>query len=68
MSKILLINGSPNEHGCVDAALGEIAAALDKIRKPRQSLGFASLFADRYRVVSHLLNCISHIHSLPSAY
>lgn len=30
MSKILLINGSPNEHGCVDAALGEIAAALDK--------------------------------------
>ncbi len=28
MSKILLINGSPNEHGCVDAALAEIANTL----------------------------------------
>ncbi len=28
MSKVLLINGSPNEHGCTDAALQEIAAAL----------------------------------------
>ncbi len=30
MSKILLINGSPNEHGCVDAALVEIADTLKK--------------------------------------
>lgn len=28
MSKILLINGSPNEYGCVDAALAEIANTL----------------------------------------
>ena len=28
MSKILLINGSPNEHGCTDAALQEIAGEL----------------------------------------
>ena len=31
MSKILLINGSPNEHGCTDAALHEIAEALHKL-------------------------------------
>lgn len=30
MGKILLINGSPNEHGCTDAALREIAATLSK--------------------------------------
>ncbi|RJW38452.1 flavodoxin family protein [Lachnospiraceae bacterium TF09-5] len=30
MSKILLINGSPNEHGCTDAALQEIAYTLKK--------------------------------------
>lgn len=28
MSKILLINGSPNEHGCTDTALQEVAATL----------------------------------------
>ena len=28
MKKALLINGSPNEHGCVDAALQELAASL----------------------------------------
>ena len=26
--KVLLINGSPNAHGCTDRALGEVAAAL----------------------------------------
>ena len=30
MSKILLINGSPNEHGCTDAALQEIAGTLNQ--------------------------------------
>ena len=30
MSKILLINGSPNEHGCTDAALQEVAETLKK--------------------------------------
>ena len=30
MSKILLINGSPNNHGCTDAALQEIASELHK--------------------------------------
>lgn len=30
MSKILLINGSPNEHGCTDAALQEVADTLNK--------------------------------------
>ena len=28
MSKVLLINGSPHEHGCTDAALTELADAL----------------------------------------
>ena len=28
MKKALLINGSPNEHGCTDAALQELAASL----------------------------------------
>jgi len=28
--KVLLINGSPHEHGCTDAALGEVAAALQQ--------------------------------------
>lgn len=28
MGKVLLINGSPNEHGCTDAALQEIAGEL----------------------------------------
>lgn len=28
--KILLINGSPNEHGCTDAALQEVADTLNK--------------------------------------
>ena len=28
MSKVLLINGSPHEHGCTDAALTELAHAL----------------------------------------
>lgn len=28
--KILLINGSPNEHGCTDAALQEVASTLNK--------------------------------------
>lgn len=28
MKKVLLINGSPNEHGCTDAALQELAASL----------------------------------------
>lgn len=27
--KVLLINGSPNEHGCTDRALGEIARTLE---------------------------------------
>lgn len=26
--KVILVNGSPNEHGCTDAALQEVAAAL----------------------------------------
>lgn len=30
MSKILLINGSPNEHGCTFTALAEIADTLSK--------------------------------------
>lgn len=30
MSKVLLINGSPNEHGCTDAALQEITGELKK--------------------------------------
>lgn len=30
MSRILLINGSPNEHGCTDAALQEIAKTLSE--------------------------------------
>lgn len=30
MSKILLINGSPNENGCTDAALQEIAKTLNE--------------------------------------
>lgn len=30
LSKILLINGSPNEHGCTDAALQEIAKTLNE--------------------------------------
>ena len=28
--KVLLINGSPNEHGCTDVALKEVAASLNK--------------------------------------
>ena len=30
MKKVLLINGSPNEHGCTDIALQEVAASLNK--------------------------------------
>ena len=30
MKKVLLINGSPNEHGCTDVALKEVAASLNK--------------------------------------
>ncbi len=30
MSRILLINGSPNEHGCTYTALSEIADTLSK--------------------------------------
>ena len=30
MSKILMINGSPNEHGCTDTALQKIAGELQK--------------------------------------
>ena len=30
MSKVLLINGSPNERGCTYTALCEVAASLDK--------------------------------------
>ena len=30
MKKVLLINGSPNEHGCTDAALREVADTLEK--------------------------------------
>lgn len=30
MSRILLINGSPNAHGCTDAALQEVAGTLKK--------------------------------------
>ena len=30
MGKILLVNGSPNEHGCTATALGEIADTLQK--------------------------------------
>lgn len=30
MSKVLLINGSPNKHGCTDAALQEVADTLNK--------------------------------------
>ena len=28
--KVLLINGSPNEHGCIDTALNELAETLRK--------------------------------------
>ena len=28
--KVLLVNGSPNEHGCTYTALGEVAATLEK--------------------------------------
>ena len=31
MNKVLLINGSPNEHGCTDVALREAAASLNKM-------------------------------------
>lgn len=30
MKKVLLINGSPNEHGCTDVALKEVATSLNK--------------------------------------
>lgn len=30
MSKVLLINGSPNEHGCTYTALAEMAATFEK--------------------------------------
>ena len=30
MTKVLLINGSPNEHGCTYTALSEIAKTLEK--------------------------------------
>ena len=30
IKKVLLINGSPNEHGCTDVALREAAASLNK--------------------------------------
>ena len=30
MSKVLLINGSPNEHGCTYTTLCEVAASLEK--------------------------------------
>ena len=30
MKKVLLINGSPNEHGCTDVALQEVSAPLNK--------------------------------------
>ena len=30
IKKVLLINGSPNEHGCTDVALLEAAASLNK--------------------------------------
>ena len=30
MAKVLLVNGSPNEHGCTATALGEIADTLQK--------------------------------------
>lgn len=30
MSKILLINGSPNEHGCTFTTLSEVADTLNK--------------------------------------
>ena len=30
MKKVLLINGSPNEHGCTDVALQEVADTLEK--------------------------------------
>lgn len=30
MSKVLLINGSPKEHGCTYTALNEIAVTLSK--------------------------------------
>lgn len=30
MAKVLLINGSPNEHGCTDTALSEVAAVLNR--------------------------------------
>ena len=30
MSKVLLINGSPNERGCTYTALCEVAASLEK--------------------------------------
>ena len=30
MSKVLLINGSPNEHGCTYTALSEMASTFEK--------------------------------------
>ena len=27
--KVMLVNGSPHEHGCTDAALREVASALN---------------------------------------
>ena len=30
MKNVLLINGSPNEHGCTDVALQEVADTLEK--------------------------------------
>lgn len=30
MAKVLLINGSPNQHGCTDVALSETAEVLKK--------------------------------------
>lgn len=40
MSKVLLINGSPNERGCICTALNEIAETLLKNRKTGSIGGF----------------------------
>lgn len=41
MSKILLINGSPNEHGCTATALEEMAATFEKNGIEARSFGSA---------------------------
>ena len=55
--KVLLINGSPHEHGCTDTALIEVAATLEKhgskrkfciwARNPSPAVGTAAVVLRR---------------------